>query len=461
MTKLFPKLFLTAILFFLFPTVSFARVVINEVAWMGTSEHANCEWLELYNNGESRFDLSGWILYEQGGNVKIIDLSKSIGAGEYFLIERLVPSCPDAVPGINDVSGSFGGSGLINSPGGEFLVLKDASGNTIQTLDFSDGWPAGDNITKETMQWTGSSWITASPTPGAVNNTTSNISDNSNSSGEVLGASSSSSSSSSSQSSGGSATNVSSLNSQLEIIAGNDRTTSPGSPIWFQAMVKKNTASASLELNWSFGDGNVGVGPLVSHTYKYPGDYVVVLSARAGDMFSVSRLKVKIIESNISVSDKNEYLEISNNGNTEVNLFNWKVEDDGKGFVFQPNTIILPHSSIKLDKSLLKMKGYDNSLGTSLKNGLREEVFSVAPVEKVDLSEVSKNLDNIKKEFSVIQEKAENLGLIPQNKNFNIQSASLTNLPLASTTIGDVIYEAPKAESFFRRTWKFITGLFN
>jgi len=66
------------------------------------------------------------------------------------------------------------------------------------------------------------------------------------------------------------------VNSQLEITAGPDRLTAPGSPITFQVLVKKNSVGGSLNLSWSFGDGHVGVGDLVTHMYKYPGDYVVV-----------------------------------------------------------------------------------------------------------------------------------------------------------------------------------------
>lgn len=286
-----------------------------------------------------------------------------------------------------------------------------------------------------------------------------------NSSSEVL--SDSTSLSSSSSSSGESTTNVSTPNAQLEILAGSDRVTSPGSPIWFQAVVKKNTNSSSPELNWSFGDGNVETGLLVSHTYKYPGDYVVVLSARAGDIFSISRLKVKVADSSISVIDKGEYLEISNSGNTEVNLFNWKVENKGKGFKFQPNTIILPKSSIKLDKSLLTMKGLDNSLGTCLENSLGEEVFAVAPVKEVDLNEASKNLENIKKEFSAIQEKAKNIVMVPQiktslaivsNKKIEKQT-DFSDFGQITTSTENVIYEVPKESGILSKTWHFITNM--
>jgi hypothetical protein len=279
---------------------------------------------------------------------------------------------------------------------------------------------------------------------------------NSDNQSEVLGDSDTDNQSPSAQlaqsSGGGSTTNVSTQNAKFEISAGSDRATSPGSPIWFQAVVKKNTTGANAELNWSFGDGNVGVGQLVSHTYKYSGDYVVVLSSKAGDIFSVSRLKVKVTDLNILVADKGGYLEISNNSNAEVNLFNWKVENAGKGFIFQPNTIILPHSSIKVEKNLLTMKGYDNSLGTSLKNSLKEEIFAIAPVKEINFVEASKNLENIKREAVVIQEKV---------KNLNVASVVSANLIQVATSTDNIIYEAPKQTGFISRLTNFIKRVFS
>lgn len=278
---------------------------------------------------------------------------------------------------------------------------------------------------------------------------------------EVLGASSESISSG-----GGTTNNVSSLNASLDILAGSDRITSPGSPIWFQATVKKNTTKAGPELNWSFGDGNVGVGPLVSHAYKYPGDYVVILSSRAGDIFSVSRLKVKVVESDVMIEDKDEYLEISNNSNTEINLFNWKIENKGKGFIFQPNTIISPKSKIKLDKSLLTMKGLDNGLGTTLKNAMGKEVFVAAMIKEIDLKEIYKNIANIKNEALVIQSK---IGNKIVNTNFQTKEivtsvkndGELKEETNIATSTENIIYEAPKSEGFFIKLTNFIKRVFS
>ena len=367
-----------------------------------------------------------------------------------------------------------------SSPSGEFLgstgnpatsyMSKNTANRTFYYRDSSEG-----NFTiiinargRETLQeWSVTQQIIIS------SDASQNLPED-DSSGEVLGISSDQSTSSNS-SSGDSTTNVSSLNSQLEIMAGNDRTTSPGSPIWFQATMKKNTTKANPNLNWSFGDGNVGVGPLVSHTYKYAGDYVVVLSAKVGEIFSVSRFKVKVINSDIEVLDKGQYLEILNKSNTEINLFNWKIENGGKGFVFQPNTIILPNSSVKFDKSLLKLKGYDNSMGLSLKNYLGEEVFSVPDVKETNLGEISLQMEDIQKQAYSLVNKAIAANLVVENspipkevslsfsgevKDDFIESAEPI-LEVLSSSTENIIYEVPKKEGVFVRLTKFIKRVFS
>jgi hypothetical protein len=152
----------------LLPCGAQADVKINEVAWMGTAASQYSEWIELYNNGTQDISLAGWKLYKTG-NTLLFTLSKSITAGGYLLIERTTASAPDAVPGVTDESGTFGGGGLRNT--GEDLLLTDKEGTAIDTLSFASGWPAGDAKTKDTMQWDGQKWITAPGTPDAANAT--------------------------------------------------------------------------------------------------------------------------------------------------------------------------------------------------------------------------------------------------------------------------------------------------
>lgn len=166
--KYYRMLFLCTLFSFLLPTITHAAIRINEVAWMGTAASQYSEWIELYNDSNQAVSLKDWKLYKTD-NVLLYTLSKSISAGGYLLIERTTATAPDAVAGINDEAGVFGGSGLRNT--GEDLTLEDNKGGSIEKLSFANGWPAGDAKTKDTMQWSSTGWITAPGTPDAVNTT--------------------------------------------------------------------------------------------------------------------------------------------------------------------------------------------------------------------------------------------------------------------------------------------------
>jgi hypothetical protein len=125
-------------------------VVINEVAWAGTTANAADEWFELYNAGESAVDLTGWGLYEVGaeGDVRVIALQGTIAAGGYYLVERSDDTSISDI--LADLAGSFGGSGFNNA--GESLKLKDGGGVIVDSIPCSTGWFAGDNAAKSTME---------------------------------------------------------------------------------------------------------------------------------------------------------------------------------------------------------------------------------------------------------------------------------------------------------------------
>ena len=57
-----------AMLLFMCPAFARAAVVINEIAWMGTTVNANAEWMELYNRSTSPVDITGWHLVATNGS---------------------------------------------------------------------------------------------------------------------------------------------------------------------------------------------------------------------------------------------------------------------------------------------------------------------------------------------------------------------------------------------------------
>jgi phosphatidylserine/phosphatidylglycerophosphate/cardiolipin synthase-like enzyme len=151
------------------------NVVINEIAWMGTSNDYNDEWIELYNNSGSPVVLDGWKLNTADGTPSIT-LSGTIPAYGYYLLER---TDDQAVSGI---AADLIYSGALSNTG-EHLKLIDLAGSVIDEVDT---WYAGDNTAKATMERidpnvggiSSSNWATANQsyanglgTPKAFNST--------------------------------------------------------------------------------------------------------------------------------------------------------------------------------------------------------------------------------------------------------------------------------------------------
>jgi len=128
--------------------VSFAEtlgdVVINEIAWAGTADNSNDEWVELYNNTNQSIDLSGWTILDDGIPSYVI-AGGTISPHGYFLIE-------DSEETISNITAdAVIGLSLANA--GDSLVLKNAGGATIDSVNVSGGaWYFGDGDSKATME---------------------------------------------------------------------------------------------------------------------------------------------------------------------------------------------------------------------------------------------------------------------------------------------------------------------
>ena len=139
-------------------------VIINEVAWMGTKVSANDEWIELYNNSNTEIDLKNWSLITQD-EAPEISLSGTIKAQGFFILER---TDDESAPNIqaNQIY-----TGALNNKG-ERLQLINNKGIVIDEVNCSDGWFAGNNKTKQTMEKAGFNWQTSREpegTPGMSN----------------------------------------------------------------------------------------------------------------------------------------------------------------------------------------------------------------------------------------------------------------------------------------------------
>lgn len=145
--------FFKILLLLLIIPLEIRAVIINEIAWMGTKNSANDEWIELYNNSLKDVSIDGWRLTTQDKSTEIL-LSGKIPSKGFFLLER---TDDNSVPGTK-ADLIYKGS-LSNK--GEYIRLVGANQEIIEELDFSSGWSHGDNKSKRTMERTETGWQTS------------------------------------------------------------------------------------------------------------------------------------------------------------------------------------------------------------------------------------------------------------------------------------------------------------
>ena len=148
------KLIILKLVGILFLSIGLSRgaspgdVVINEIAWMGTTHSHSDEWIELYNNSSLSIDLTGWSLKAADGTPNI-SLVGVIPAKGYFLLERTDDQT------IKDLKADQIYTGALENTS-EDLQLRDASGNLIDSVpcETNGGWFAGEKGGAYTMERT-------------------------------------------------------------------------------------------------------------------------------------------------------------------------------------------------------------------------------------------------------------------------------------------------------------------
>ncbi|MEK7608787.1 MAG: hypothetical protein AAB495_04370, partial [Patescibacteria group bacterium] len=129
---------------------------VNEINWMGSKENANEEWIELFNISSGSVRASRWSILGPDEKFHIVVEGGNISPGGYWVLRRGA-----------DYLGALPNSGVS-------LRLVDVDCFVHDEIVVGKSWPAGDNITKQTMERTedGGSWYTSAKvggTPGEKN----------------------------------------------------------------------------------------------------------------------------------------------------------------------------------------------------------------------------------------------------------------------------------------------------
>ena len=115
----------------------------------------------------------------------------------------------------------------------------------------------------------------------------------------------------------------------------------------------------------NFGDGSskelkFPESKSFSHTYSYPGNYLISLSYYQNDYAAVpdtvSNINVKIVGTNISISnvgnEKDFFVELSNNTDYDADISNWVLASLEKSFTIPRNTILQTKNKMVISPKL-------------------------------------------------------------------------------------------------------------
>lgn len=344
------------------PMVADAQVVFTEIMYDVDGTDSGYEWIEVYNGSTDQIDLASFFLFENNVYHKISSEDTTMLSGQSYAV--IADNPVKFLEKYPNFSGTIVDSAFSLNNSGE--TIKFFNADKIEIDSFSYTSDMGANGTGNSLQEYDGVFIVAEPTPGIKNSTipideTEKVEDdNSNSS---------SGSTDTSKSSGSSAhadqVELSSLkqSDSIDIGIGRERLATVRSEIEFRLITGEDNGNKIL---WSFGDGFGARGRKTTHTYKYPGEYVVVANVSSGKRHGVTRTKVIVSEVVLDIKDNDQAVSIENKGEQEINVGGFTIRSGDKSHTFFEDTIILKGSSITLTKDDMDDRPVDNSFDKTI-----------------------------------------------------------------------------------------------
>lgn len=336
------------------PSLARAGIVFSEIMYDLDGSDTDREWVEIFNDGPNAITIKGgsgasWrfndgssnrILYEppeHGGRG-----SMTLGSGEYAVIARDPATFYSMHPGgtFTVMRSAF----TLNNTGASVSLIDD-TGNIVNSATYANSMGANDDGNSLQKNSSGG-WMTSSPSPG-LGVLSAQTSPGASPPESAPSGSDISSSATSSNSSSSNAVSNWPVEPQVFANAGKDKTVVVGASTVFDGkalgLLKKPLENGRYL--WNFGDGATGEGKMVEHTYRHPGDYLVVMEVASGYFSGEDRLKVRAEPSPLSVSaitDASGYfIELSNSSNTDIDISGWGLALLDKVFAIPKNTFVM------------------------------------------------------------------------------------------------------------------------
>jgi plastocyanin len=383
------------------PHVVSANIILTEIMYDPPGADTGREWIEVYNNADSPIDLATLRFFENN----VAHTMKTYNAPAALLLANthaIIADNPDKfLIDYPMYAGLLIDSAFSLNNTGEPLSIQTSDAVVQSTVTYSVEWGAAG--TGNSLQLSDGLWIPAAPTIGAINATVSideSINEDSDTGGTSSSATTTTSTtnSNSTNTSGSSSNTTSSHNAQVpissykpkvkfEVSVGRDRYGFVNTPLTF-VPAHNQDKNSGMKFSWTSGDGDYNTGKQFEHTYRYEGEYNLVLNASYHGMQSVSRNKIFIrtpdMKANIITRGKLVDIMLVNGGKFEVNVggFEVHISDHERTRIFElpPDTIVNGGQTITIPSDISRLEA-DGGLFTAkilYPNG--EVLYDVPPI---------------------------------------------------------------------------------
>ncbi len=173
--------------------------------------------------------------------------------------------------------------------------------------------------------------------------------------------------------------------------AGNDVFMQSGEEITFDGSRSFDPDKDTLSFSWNFGDGETSNLTSPTHTYEFPGQYIITLEVSDGKEKSSDKLIANILAKGVILNEilpnsaeKKGWVEILNTNSFIVDISHWEIQDNsGKTFP-------LPNSSFIMPRQFLVFKNTTTGLSFSNKGGSISFLYpSKVLIEKVNYPKIN------------------------------------------------------------------------
>ena len=353
------KFLLLLIILATMPQLVSAAVEINEIMYDLPSPGSDDkrEWIEVQNTGSVNVDITDWKFDDSATSKHGLNIPPANGSqGSMILPPNSFAILADNATTFLSEHPSFSGT-LIDTTmdlGQQKdktydLQLIDAEGNGVGSVSYTI--TIGANGDGNSLQKISGQWKVGTPTPGVANIANSSPNNNPPTGGQ--------SATSSSQNNNQTTSAEKPPEIKVEIIANKTAVVGADALLSGKALGADGKPLDNVRFLWNFGDGETKEGQNVLHRFRFPGEYIVMLDIAYGKWSAAARLTITAIKSPLIISQIKEgvdgFVEITNEGSAELDLFGWYLKSGNVSFLIPKNTIIAASKKIIFPNEVTKL----------------------------------------------------------------------------------------------------------